>query len=186
MMKIINLTKNDVRLVNSKGFIDVLPASKTPVTIQFESVEDKTESDNDICLKEVQIHGINNLPDPEENTIYIVSTLVAAMAKHRKDLYIVYKPVKTIYDEIAYECLVSLVDKEIAFEEYEIKFIEKTLSEARYFSKDVRQYLFEAEKQRRLTEEEKTLYDSTHDVHIHTNDAGIILQKYDTIETINF
>ena len=59
--------------------------------------------------------------------------------------------------------------------EQEIDFIENALSEARQFSKDVRQYLYEIEKQRPLTEIEKKLWDKTHDVHIHTNDAGIMM-----------
>ena len=60
----------------------------------------------------------------------------------------------------------------------ELKIIQDALNEARYFSKDVRKYLFEIEKQRPLTDEEQKLWKSTHDVHIHTNDSGMIIQEH--------
>lgn len=62
--------------------------------------------------------------------------------------------------------------------EDELKIIHDTLRNARYFSKDVRKYLLEIEKQKPLTDEEKKLLKSTHDVHIQTNDSGLIIQKY--------
>ena len=59
----------------------------------------------------------------------------------------------------------------------EMKFIEDTLNEARYFSKEVRAYLYEIGTRRPLTKTEKKLWDATHDVHIHTNDATMMIQK---------
>lgn len=55
-------------------------------------------------------------------------------------------------------------------------FLEEALREARYFAKDVRKYLYEIEQQRPLTDTEKALWEKTHDVHIHTNDAEMMLQ----------
>lgn len=57
-----------------------------------------------------------------------------------------------------------------------ISVVDNALREARYFSKDVRKYLYEIEKKRPLTNEEKILWNKTHDVHVHTNDAELILQ----------
>ena len=59
-----------------------------------------------------------------------------------------------------------------------LKYIEGALNEARYFVKDIRNYLCEIEKQRPLTKTEKELWDKTHDIHIHTNDAGMMLQEW--------
>lgn len=63
-----------------------------------------------------------------------------------------------------------------------VKFIHNSLREARTFSKEVRQYLYEIEKERPLTETEKKLWDKTHDIHVHTNDSGMLIQEeYDDI-----
>lgn len=51
------------------------------------------------------------------------------------------------------------------------------MREANQFAKDVRTYLYEIEKQRPLTKEEKALWDKTHYIHQHMNDAFLMLQK---------
>lgn len=58
-----------------------------------------------------------------------------------------------------------------------LKFVENVLSESRYFSKMVRKYLYEVEQIRELTEDEKMLWNKTHDVHIHANDAELLIQE---------
>ena len=58
-----------------------------------------------------------------------------------------------------------------------IKFIYDSLGEAKDFSKEVRAYLYEIEKQRPLTDEEKKLLDETHRIHIKTEDSRMMIQE---------
>ena len=51
------------------------------------------------------------------------------------------------------------------------------LSEAKQFAKDVRYYLYEVEQKRPLTDKERELWDQTHYVHVHTEDAALIIQE---------
>lgn len=58
-----------------------------------------------------------------------------------------------------------------------IKFIHDSLGEAKDFSKEVRAYLYEIEKQRSLTDEEKKLLDETHKIHVKTEDSRMMIQE---------
>lgn len=58
-----------------------------------------------------------------------------------------------------------------------IKFIHDSLGEAKDFSKEVRAYLYEIEKQRSLTDAEKKLWDETHRIHIKTEDSRMMIQE---------
>lgn len=55
------------------------------------------------------------------------------------------------------------------------KLIEEALREAKDFSKAIRQYLYDLSKERSLTCQEKEFYELTHAVHVHTNDAILLL-----------
>jgi hypothetical protein len=59
----------------------------------------------------------------------------------------------------------------------ENELIELALRKSKDFSKDIRKYLYEISKERQLTEQEKELYELTHDIHIRTNDAILILNN---------
>lgn len=59
----------------------------------------------------------------------------------------------------------------------EKKVIEKALRESKDFSKVIRQYLYDISKERPLTEQEEKLFKLTHDIHVHTNDALLLLDK---------
>lgn len=58
-----------------------------------------------------------------------------------------------------------------------IRFIHDSLGEAKEFSKEVRQYLYEIEKQRPLTDMEKALWDKTHRIHVRTEDSRMMIQE---------
>ena len=62
-------------------------------------------------------------------------------------------------------------------EKEKIKFIHNSLGEAKDFSKEVRQYLYEIEKQRPLTETEKELWEKAHKVHVRTDDSRMLIQE---------
>lgn len=55
--------------------------------------------------------------------------------------------------------------------------VELALRESKDFSKEIRQYLYEISKERPLTEKEKEFYELTHEIHIRTNDAIMILNE---------
>lgn len=55
--------------------------------------------------------------------------------------------------------------------------IDNALREAKDFSKMIRQYLYDISQERPLTEREQEFFDMTHDVHVHTHDAILLLQK---------
>lgn len=57
----------------------------------------------------------------------------------------------------------------------EKKLIEKALRESKDFSKEIRRYFYEISKERELTEQEKKFYELTHDIHIRTNDAILLI-----------
>ncbi len=63
-----------------------------------------------------------------------------------------------------------------------IKFIHNSLGEAKEFSKEVRQYLYEIEKKRPLTDIEKELWKKTHRIHVRTENSRMFIQEqYDDI-----
>ena len=67
-------------------------------------------------------------------------------------------------------------------EKEKIKFIYNSLGEAKEFSKEVRQYLYEIEKKRPLTDIEQELWEKTHRIHVRTGDSRMFIQEqYDDI-----
>lgn len=68
-------------------------------------------------------------------------------------------------------------DEEQHMEKDKIRFIHDSLGEAKEFSKEVRQYLYEIEKQRPLTDMEKALWDKTHRIHVRTEDSRMMIQE---------
>ena len=63
-------------------------------------------------------------------------------------------------------------------EKEKIKFIHDSLGEAKDFSKQIRKYLYEIEKQRPLTDIEKDLWNKTHRIHIKTEDSRMMIQEH--------
>ena len=62
-------------------------------------------------------------------------------------------------------------------EKEKIKFIHDSLEEAKDFSKEIRKYLYEIEKQRPLTDMEKDLWNKTHRIHVKTEDSRMMIQE---------
>lgn len=60
---------------------------------------------------------------------------------------------------------------------FEEKIIEEALRESKDFSKEIRQYIYDISKERALTQQEQKIFKLTHDVHVHTNDAILLLRK---------
>ena len=57
----------------------------------------------------------------------------------------------------------------------EKQLIEQSLYESKDFVKEIRQYLYDVSKERPLTEREQKFWDDTHNIHIHTNDAILLM-----------
>ena len=55
--------------------------------------------------------------------------------------------------------------------------IEQSLHKSKDFVKDIRKYLYEISQQRELSEQEKEFYELTHEIHIKTNDALLLLDS---------
>jgi cation transport regulator ChaC len=55
--------------------------------------------------------------------------------------------------------------------------VANALNEAKQFTKDVRYYLYETEQKRPLADKERELWDQTHYIHVHTEDAALIMQE---------
>ena len=62
-------------------------------------------------------------------------------------------------------------------EKEKIKFIHDSLREAKDFSKQIRKYLYEIEKQRPLTDIEKDLWNKTHRIHVKTENSRMMIQE---------
>ena len=60
-------------------------------------------------------------------------------------------------------------------EQWKEELIEQALRESKDFAKEMRVYLYDISKERTLTEQEQRLYGLTHDIHVHTNDALLVL-----------
>ena len=59
----------------------------------------------------------------------------------------------------------------------ENELIELALQESKDFAKEIWKYFFEISRERQLTEKEKALYESAHEIHIRTNDALLLLNE---------
>ncbi|MFA5566879.1 MAG: hypothetical protein WC184_11500 [Acidimicrobiia bacterium] len=96
-MKLINLTPHEVNIVTEAGIISIpasgvvarAAATPTPVgTIEVDGAE--------IDLVSTAYGAVENLPEPEADTIFIVSALTISAAPDRTDLF---SPADLVRDE---------------------------------------------------------------------------------------
>lgn len=94
-MKIINLTPHSITFLDKDGnvLIHVDPSgSLARVSVSKEHVD----TYGGIPVKKSVFGEVEGLPDPQENTIYIVSSLVAQRCRGRDDVFI---PDDSVRDE---------------------------------------------------------------------------------------
>lgn len=85
MVKIVNLTPHDINIVTENGNINI----PTSGIIARCSVNRETvDFINGIPINRTVFGKVENLPEPQENTIYIVSSLVGQAASDRTDVFI--------------------------------------------------------------------------------------------------
>lgn len=90
-MKIINCTPHDVNLILENGETVVFPRSG--IIPRLRETQEKLETISapngaEIDIMQKKYLDPEGLPEPQENTIFIVSALVAGAVKNRDDLVI--------------------------------------------------------------------------------------------------
>lgn len=92
MANFMNLTPHAINFVSQDG--DILKTVEPSGSVARVSVKTETIGEADGIPVTSSVYGeIKNLPEPEEGTIYIVSSLVAGRTK-RKDVFIPNEPVR--------------------------------------------------------------------------------------------
>ena len=96
-IKLVNCTPHDVSLITEKGNITFPRSGIIPrLTEQQNKINSINSNGIEIDIMEKSFNEVEGLPEPQENTIYIVSALVAGAAKDRDDLVI---PNDTVRDD---------------------------------------------------------------------------------------
>lgn len=80
-MNIINLTQHAINIIQGENTITINPSG----TVARVSVQ-VIATDNPMLYTQ-QYGEVQDLPDSQDNTIYIVSSLVLARVPHRTDVY---------------------------------------------------------------------------------------------------
>lgn len=93
-MKFVNLTQHDLTIVLENGDDLILPASGEVARVTF-STQQVDEIDGIPIFKTVYEPEVTGLPEPEDETIFIVSSMAAQTAKRRD----VLSPTKLIRDD---------------------------------------------------------------------------------------
>ena len=88
-VKVINCTPHDVNLITKSGNITFPRSGIIPrLTEQQVKINSVTVNGIEIDIMEKSFNEAEGLPEPQENTYYIVSALVAGAVKGRDDLLI--------------------------------------------------------------------------------------------------
>jgi len=91
-MKIINCTPHDIVIIKTNGEKLILQKSSNPA--RCESSREVVGHINGIPINVTKFGKTYNLPDPQPNTVFIVSRIVAESNRHRSDLFIVDETVR--------------------------------------------------------------------------------------------
>ena len=96
-IKVVNCTPHDVNLITEKGNITFPRSGIIPrLTEQQVKINSINSNGIEIDIMKKSFLEPEGLPEPQENTIFIVSALVAGAIKNRDDLLI---PNDTVRDE---------------------------------------------------------------------------------------
>ena len=96
-MKIINCTPHDVNIITESENITFPRSGIIPrLTEQQVKINSVNSNGIEIDIMQKSFSEVEGLPEPKENTIYIVSALVAGAVKNRDDLVI---PNDTVRDD---------------------------------------------------------------------------------------
>ena len=92
--KIVNLTPHPVSVISPDGSMRIFPPSGTVARVESTAIQVDTISG--IPVMSVKFNALQNLPDPEPGTVFIVSAITAQAAKQagRSDCVIVNDAVR--------------------------------------------------------------------------------------------
>lgn len=83
-MKIINLTPHEIDILTDKGFLAIEPSGKIARVKEERTL---VKEENGVNFFKTSYSDVTDLPDEKENTILIVSAMVAGRLKDRKDVF---------------------------------------------------------------------------------------------------
>lgn len=87
-MRIANLTPHTLNLITDNGSLTVPPSGIVARVSVDRSLAGSISVDGVLIPLNVSTYGdITDLPAPQDNTVYVVSALVAQLAANRKDVY---------------------------------------------------------------------------------------------------
>jgi len=86
MIKIVNMTPHEINVILINGGIRTYPRAEIPARLS-QTITTVDEMDG-INISETVFGEVENLPEPEENTYYIVSRLILSGCPDRKDLLV--------------------------------------------------------------------------------------------------
>jgi hypothetical protein len=88
-MNLINLTPHVITFITEKGEMQIQPSGIIArVTVTREKIGEIEINDIIIPVYKNEFGRVENLPDPQPDTLYIVSSLVAQAIPDRKDVLI--------------------------------------------------------------------------------------------------
>mgnify|MGYP001398705579 FL=1 len=88
-MKIINLTPHALNVLTDSGTVTIPPSGTVArVTVTRESAGTVTVDGVQVPLYRTTYGAVEGLPAPAPDTLYVVSSLVAAAARDRRDLVV--------------------------------------------------------------------------------------------------
>lgn len=87
-MRIVNLTPHSITFVDDAGNA-VLTVEPSGQVARCSVTREKIGDINGIPVNKSRFGKVENLPEPEEGTIYIVSSLTAQAVPDRQDVFIV-------------------------------------------------------------------------------------------------
>lgn len=90
-MNIINLTPHKINLMPEGGLVVTIPPSGIVARCTVDRVQVNTVAVDGITVpvNQTRFGEVFDLPDPQPDTIYIVSTLVAQAVPGRRDVFVV-------------------------------------------------------------------------------------------------
>lgn len=91
MKKIINLTPHTLNFVFNETKVDIAPSG---LIARVSTKETSMDPINGIPVFRTEYGEIENLPDPCEGTVYVVSSLVAARCPERTDVFVPGRPIR--------------------------------------------------------------------------------------------
>lgn len=91
MKEIVNLTPHTLNFVFDEKTIDIAPSG---VIARVSAKDTPMNPINGIPVFKTVYGEIENLPDPCEGKIYVVSSLVAARCPEREDVFIPGRPIR--------------------------------------------------------------------------------------------